>query len=257
MPIPLAYENLGQGDPLLILHGLFGSKRNWLSIAKPLSEFVQVIAVDLRNHGNSGHATTMSYPEMAEDVIQLANQLHLEQFTLAGHSMGGKVAMTAALHHPDRIRRMMVLDIAPVPYDSGFARYLDVMQTMPLDRIASRKEAEQHLATVIENDLVRQFLLQNLVRDQGAFRWRINLQAIGDNLPEIAGFPEVDAGTTYTGPSLFVSGGRAEYLTPAHEPVIRRYFPGAELHIIKNAGHWLHVEEAAAVLEGFRRLLDR
>jgi len=257
MPVNLEYDILGSGNPLMILHGLFGSKRNWLSIAKPLSEFAQIIAVDLRNHGESEHAPTMSYPEMAEDVIHLADQLGLPKVTLAGHSMGGKVAMTAALHYPDRIRRLMVLDIAPVQTQSGFARYLDVMQSMPLDRITSRREAEQHLAGVITNDLVRSFLLQNLVRDQGAFRWRINLQGIRDNLSEIAGFPEMDAGTTYTGPALFVAGGRAEYLTHAHEPAIRRYFPNAELHIIQNAGHWLHAEEPAAVLDTFHQLLNR
>lgn len=257
MPVKLEYDVLGSGEPLLILHGLFGSKRNWLSLAKPLSEFAKVIAIDLRNHGDSGHAATMSYPEMAEDVIQLADQLHLDQFTLAGHSMGGKVAMTTALHYPDRIKRLMVLDIAPVKTQSDFGRYLDVMQSMPLNRITSRKEADQYLATVIENDLVRSFLMQNLVRDQGAFRWRINLQGIRDNLPEIGGFPNVDAGTTYTGPSMFVAGGRGDYLTPAHEPVIRRTFPNAELHTIKNAGHWLHAEEPAAVLDAFRQLLSR
>ena len=256
MPVNLAYEALGSGDPLLILHGLFGSKRNWLSIAKPLSEFAQVIAVDLRNHGESAHAPTMTYPEMAEDVIHLADQLGLDHITLAGHSMGGKVAMIAALHHPDRIKRLLVLDIAPVYYQSGFARYLDVMQSMPLDRISSRREAEQHLASEIANDLVRQFLLQNLRREGGSFHWRINLQGIRDNLSEIAGFPDVGAETTYSGPSLFVAGGRADYLTSAHEPTIRRYFPKAVLHTINNAGHWLHAEEPAAVLDAFRQLLS-
>lgn len=251
----LSYEILGAGEPLLILHGLFGSRRNWMSLAKPLSEFARVIAVDLRNHGDSEHAATMSFPEMAEDVAQLANRLGLEQVNIIGHSMGGKVAMVFALKYPARTRRLMVLDVAPVQYDSDFERYIDAMRSVPLDRIRTRKEAEDHLASTVSDMTLRQFLLHNLVREGDRFRWRLNLQGIRGELDRIAGFPPLAAGTSYAGPSVFLAGDRSEYLQPAHEPVIRHYFPAAELSVIENAGHWLHADQPVAVLDGVRTLL--
>lgn len=253
MPVTLSHEILGRGEPLIILHGLFGSKRNWMSIAKPLAEFSRVIAVDLRNHGDSEHAASMSYAEMADDVLRLADGLGLERFTIAGHSMGGKVAMTVALEHPLRTRRLMVLDVAPVRYHSGFDRYIEAMRSMPLATLRSRRDAEGHLAPAVPDTATRQFLLHNLVREGDAFRWRLNLEALARNLPDLGGFPATER--TYDGPARFVAGARSDFLKPEHEPGIRRLFPEAELHAIENAGHWLHADQPAAVISHFRDFL--
>lgn len=253
MPVTLAYETLGTGEPLLILHGLFGSKRNWMSVVKPLAEFAQVIAIDLRNHGDSPHARTMSYREMALDVLDLADRLGLDHVNIAGHSMGGKVAMMFALDHPARTRRLMVLDVAPVPYDSGFDRYIEAMRSLPLEKIRSRREAEEHLAVAVPDPATRLFLLHNLVRDGDSFRWRINLEAIAANLVELGGFPAIER--SWDGPVRFVAGGRADYLRPEHAPAIRRLFPAATLETIADAGHWLHADRPEAVVAQFREFL--
>jgi pimeloyl-ACP methyl ester carboxylesterase len=255
MSVQLSHEILGAGEPLLILHGLFGSKRNWMSLAKPLSAFARVIAIDLRNHGDSGHAATMSYAEMAGDVLRLADQLKLDTVNIAGHSMGGKVAMMFALDHPERMRRLLVLDVAPVRYASGFEHFVEAMRAVPVSEIGSRQQADAHLSGTVRDPATRQFLLHNLVRDGNGFRWRLNLQGIGANLDEIGDFPD-RSGTAFTGPARFVAGGRADYLLPEHEPVIRRYFPQAELRIIPDAGHWLHADQPEAVVAQIRDTLS-
>src|SRR5690606_28777511 len=165
MTVELGHETMGSGEPLVMLHGLFGSRRNWLSIIRPLSEDLQVVAVDLRNHGSSGHAATMSFAEMADDVAALADRLGLDRVNVAGHSLGGKVAMLFALRHPSRTRRLLVLDVAPVPYRGPFGRYIDAMLAMPLAQMRTRQEAEEALAPAVPQAAVRQFLLHNLVRD--------------------------------------------------------------------------------------------
>ncbi|HEY7840863.1 MAG TPA: alpha/beta fold hydrolase [Gammaproteobacteria bacterium] len=253
MSLALAHETLGSGEPLLILHGLFGSKRNWMSLVRPLSAFARVIAVDLRNHGDSPHVPAMGYHDMALDVLALCDQLGLERVNIAGHSMGGKVAMIFALDHPERTRRLMVLDVAPVRYDSGFDRYVAAMQSLPLESIRSRREAEASLAAAVPDPATRQFLLHNLVRDGESFRWRINLGAIAANLAGLGDFPATEH--TWNGPARFVAGGRADYLRPEHAPAIRRLFPAATMHTIEDAGHWLHADRPEAVIAQFREFL--
>jgi len=254
MPVALAHETLGSGEPLFILHGLFGSKRNWMSLVRPLAEFARVVAVDLRNHGDSPHAATMSYSEMAEDVLALADQLGFDAVNIAGHSMGGKVAMMFALEHARRARRLMVLDVAPVRYHSGFDRFITAMRSMPLATIRSRHDAEAHLEAAVRDTATRQFLLHNLVREGETFRWRLNLEALDHNLAELGGFPDIDR--SYAGPARFVAGGRADFLRPEHEPAIRRLFPAAELRTIPDAGHWLHAEQPAEVVRQLREWLE-
>jgi pimeloyl-ACP methyl ester carboxylesterase len=255
MTVELGHETMGSGEPLVMLHGLFGSRRNWLSIIRPLSEDLQVVAVDLRNHGSSGHAATMSFAEMADDVAALADRLGLDRVNVAGHSLGGKVAMLFALRHPSRTRRLLVLDVAPVPYRGPFGRYIDAMLAMPLAQMRTRQEAEEALAPAVPQAAVRQFLLHNLVRDGNGFRWRPNLEALRTNLDELSGFPEIPAGTTYEGPASFLAGGRSDYLRPEHLPLIRQLFPRASLEVIPDAGHWLHADQPEAVLHHMRTFL--
>jgi pimeloyl-ACP methyl ester carboxylesterase len=240
MAVRLSHEIIGSGEPLLVIHGLFGSRRNWLTMARRLAPRFSVVAVDARNHGGSDHAPTMSFEEMADDVLALCDQLGLAMPNVLGHSMGGKIAMLYALRHPQRTRRLLVLDVAPVSYRTGFRDFIEAMLAVPVDRIRSRQEAEEYLVKAVPQPALRQFLLHNLVREDGAFRWQLNLPALAANLDTICHFPVIPDGTTFTGPSLFLAGGRSDYLTDAHDPVIRRLFPVAVLRTIPQAGHWIH-----------------
>lgn len=248
MPATLSYEAFGEGEPLIIIHGLFGSKRNWMTLARRLGELAHVIALDLRNHGDSTHTPAMSFEQMAEDVSHLSEQLGFERVNIAGHSLGGKVAMMHALHYPARTTRLMVLDVAPVRYDSGFGPYIEAMQSVPLARIRERREAERYLADAVASPAVRMFLMHNLVRDGDGFRWRLNLDALAHNLDALAGFPDLPADLRYHGPTTFLRGDRSNYLQPEHEPGIRARFPDARMHTVSDAGHWIHADQPARVI---------
>jgi len=249
MPIKLNYQTYGEGKPVIILHGLFGSSRNWTSIAKKLSGDFQIINVDLRNHGDSAHAETMTYPEMAEDIYQLLNERGLEQASLIGHSMGGKVAMAFALNHQIVIKNLVVLDIAPVSYCREYMQLIEALLRLPINKIKNRKQADEILQTDIPESTLRQFLLQNLVQDGNGFRWRINLGVIKTSIEDIAGFPEAESGTIFKGPVLFLRGENSDYISSEYFSVIEKYFPKSNIHTIKNAGHWLHAEQPQEVLD--------
>jgi pimeloyl-ACP methyl ester carboxylesterase len=239
----------GQGPPLAILHGLFGSGRNWTSIAKRLGAQHRVIAFDLRNHGVSPWAETMAYAEMAEDVRASLAALGHCRAALLGHSMGGKVAMTAALRDPEAVERLVVADIAPVAYPPRHTRLVAALRALDLASVRRRAEADALLAGAIPDPAERAFLLQNLVIESGAARWRINLETIQREMPTLIGFPPMPLGTAYGGPSLFIGGGRSDYLRPEDEPEIRRLFPRAQMAYIPEAGHWLHAEAPQEFLE--------
>jgi pimeloyl-ACP methyl ester carboxylesterase len=234
---------------LAILHGLFGSARNWDSIARHLAAHYHVIAFDLRNHGASQWADRMDYADMAEDVRAALRERGHGRYTLLGHSMGGKAAMVAALRHPAEVERLVVVDIAPVPYPPRHLGYVQAMRNLDLTAINRRGEADARLATAVPEQTERGFLLQNLLFEDGRARWRLNLATIEHEMPGLVGFPATVPGMTYPGPALFVAGGRSDYLRPEHEPAIRRLFPAAEIRRIENAGHWLHAEHPAVFLD--------
>jgi len=247
--IRLATVEYGAGQPVAILHGLFGSGRNWASIAQWLATQHRVIALDLRNHGASPWADTMDYADMAEDVRATLDALGHRRFALIGHSMGGKVAMAAALAQGAAVERLVVVDIAPAPYPPAHLAYVRAMRALDLAGIRRRAEADARLATVVSDAAERAFLLQNLVFEAGQARWRLNLAAIEREMPLLAGFPAIPAGAAYRGPALFLSGGRSGYLRPGHEPEIRRLFPDARIARIADSGHWLHAEQPQAFLD--------
>jgi esterase len=249
MPVRLAALEHGAGPPLAILHGLFGSGRNWASIAQRLAAHHRVVALDLRNHGASPWAGGMDYAELAEDVLATMLVLGHRCFALLGHSLGGKAAMMAALAHGDAVERLVVVDIAPVPYRPHHLALVRAMRALDLTAIGRRSEADARLAAAVPDAAERGFLLQNLILGDGPTRWRVNLDAIERQMPLVAGFPEVAAGTAYPGPALFVAGGRSDYLLPEHEPAIRRLFPAAQITRIPDAGHWLHAEQPQAFLD--------
>jgi esterase len=235
----LAHRDAGQGAPVLLLHGLFGSARNLGFIARGLTDHHRVISMDMRNHGDSPHAPGMSYEALADDVVETMDSLGLASAAVLGHSMGGKVAMQLALSVPERVTRLVVADIAPVSYPSHFGAFARAMMGVPAD--ASRSAADAQLAPDVPDPAIRSFLLHNFKPGSG---WRVGLAEIVDSLPRIESWG--DEVRSYTGPTLFVTGARSDYVQAAHHPRIRQLFPTARFVAIKDAGHWLHAEQPAA-----------
>ena len=254
--IQLAVTEYGWGPPLAILHGLFGSGRNWRSIAQQLAARHRVLAFDLRNHGASPWAEGMSYREMVEDLRTSLSAHGNAHTTLLGHSMGGKVAMLTALLHPAEIDRLVVVDIAPAPNPPTLLAYVQAMRTADLHGVTRRGDVDARLAETVHDPAERAFLLQNLIIDEDTARWRLNLGAIEVEFPEIVGFPPLPAGTAYRGPTLFVAGAHSDHIRPEHEPVIRRLFPQAEITRIEGAGHWVHAEQPQEFLRTVEAFLS-
>jgi esterase len=246
MAVFLAATEFGDGAPVAILHGLFGAGRNWGGIARRLAERHRVIAFDLRNHGASAWADTMSYPEMAADVRAAMLARGHRHYALIGHSMGGKAAMMAALQDAAAVERLVVVDIAPVAYAIPYRDHVQAMLGLDLATTTRRSQADAALAAAIADPAERSFLLQSLVFGDGGARWQLNLRALDAAMATLAGFPELPPGTRYDGPALFIAGGRSPYLRPQHEAAVHALFPTARLARIDDAGHWLHVEKAAA-----------
>jgi len=251
MTVELAYTEQGEGDgeALVIAHGLFGSATNWRSLARRLADGRRVYAVDLRNHGRSPHTDTMDYPAMAADVLAFLDARGLERPALLGHSMGGKAVMQVALEHPARVSRLVVADIAPVRYEHEFEDLIGAMRGVDLARVERRSDADRQLAGAVDDAGLRTFLLQNLESTEGGFRWRIHLDGIEGSLDELLGFPAADGDRVYAGPTLFVRGERSRYVRDDDAPLIRERFPEARIETVADAGHWLHAENPQGFLE--------
>ncbi len=241
-----------KGAPVALLHGLFGTARNLGVVQRALAPRYRVLAMDLRNHGASPHAAAMDYRSMAGDVLETLDQRSALPAALVGHSMGGKAAMMTALLQPEQVTRLVVADVAPVPYQHDNARIAQAMLGLPLTLGLTRAAADSALVDAVPDAGMRTFLLQNLV--PGAHpAWRIDLKEIAAAIPAIEGW-DAPAGAVYRGPALFVSGAESDYVRPDHRPVIRALFPAARFVTLKHAGHWLHADNPQgfiAVLEAF------
>ena len=256
MNVELANDAFGEiGPPVVILHGLLGSARNWTSVARQLAPTHRVFALDLRNHGRSPWADTMSFEEMADDVSAFIERHDLGPAALIGHSLGGKVAMRLALTRGGLVERLLVVDVAPVAYAHSFGPFVAAMQQVDLAAVHQRADAEAQLERRIPEVGFRNFLLQNLIRTDGGYAWRVNLEALAANMPDLLGFPAPPDGAVYRGPTLFVAGDRSSYIKPEHRPLIERLFPGAEHGVIEGAGHWVHAERPAEFLDRVRAFL--
>jgi esterase len=254
--LDLAYDEFGAaGPPLLVLHGLLGSARNWTSVGKQLAATHRVVTADLRNHGRSPWAETMSFDEMAGDVAALIKRHDLGPTAVIGHSLGGKVAMHLALRHAELVERLVVVDVAPVAYAHTFGPFVEAMQEIDLAAVHRRVDADLQLEQTIADAVVRNFLLQNLTKTHAGFAWQVNLAALAANMPELLGFPKVQS-VAYNGPTLFVAGGRSRYVKDEHRPLIARLFPNTEYAVIAGAGHWVHAERPIEFLAETRRFLD-
>ena len=238
----LHFEKSGSGEPLVMLHGIFGSLANLGAIARLLEQHFTVIRADLRNHGQSPHAESMTYTDMANDVAALLDSLHLDSAHLFGHSMGGKVVMELALSQSPRARKLIVGDIAPVAYPPHHDAILEGLCALPLNELQSRTEADKQLTHYVGELPVRQYLLKNLVRDSdGKFRWRMNLDAIVKNYDAVR--TEVGIGKVFAGDTLFIKGGNSNYISARTLPTIQQKFPNANIETIADAGHWVHAEQ--------------
>lgn len=244
------------GSPVVVLHGLFGSGRNWMTVARRLSARHRVVAADLRNHGSSPWTDSMSYPEMAADVYETVGALGLGPVALVGHSMGGKTAMLTALRYPSAVERLVVVDAAPVAYPPAFEEYARAMRTADLSAVHRRADVDAQLTDAVPWPPTRAFLLQNLILDEAGARWRPNLPVIEASLPLISGWPPDVEGLTYDGPTLFIYGGKSDYVQQDHRATIQSYFPQVQYAEVPEAGHWVHAErldDFLAVLTPFLR----
>ena len=255
--VDLRATRFGEGPSLVVAHGLFGSARNWTSVARRLAERHTVHALDMRNHGASPWADEMTYPAMAEDLLRYIAIQGLSRPTVIGHSMGGKAAMTAALLAPERIGRLIAVDIAPVRYRHGFAALADALTGLDLDHIDRRADADTRLAEAVPDAALRGFLLQNLVLRDGRYVWRLNLAAIGAAQDALRDFPDLPPSATFDGPMLLIGGGASDYVRPDHAPVVERYFPNADIRRVPGAGHWVHAERPDAFLAAVEGFLAR
>ena len=235
----------GEGTPIVLLHGLFGRSQNFATLARRLAPRARVVSLDLRNHGASAHASGMDYKTMAADVMETLSAISIPQTALLGHSMGGKVAMAAALMSPSRISRLLVADIAPVAYDHHNIEVARAMQTIPLHASLTRAEAMGYLQRAVPDPNIRAFLLQNLQLAAKPF-WRIGLSEIADAIQDIETFPAFPSGTQYTGPTLFVAGANSDYIQPGDHATIKTLFPNATITTLSDAGHWLHADQPDA-----------
>ncbi|SEH87968.1 alpha/beta fold hydrolase [Paracoccus alkenifer] len=234
----------GPLPPVLLAHGLFGQARNLGVIARALAETRQVIAVDMRNHGDSPWDARHDYEAMAEDLAQVI-AAHGGRADVVGHSMGGKAAMWLALTRPGRVRRLVALDIAPVAYPHSQMAIIDALDATDLTGITTRSAADRALSAQLDDAGVRAFLLQSLDLKTQPPRWKMNLSALRAQMGQLTGWPA--GGTPFAGPALFLHGGDSPYVQPEGKAAITTLFPQAQIDCIPGTGHWLHAEKPAEV----------
>jgi pimeloyl-ACP methyl ester carboxylesterase len=253
--VELAFQEAGEGPPVVILHGLFGSKRNWTSIARQLAATHRVFAVDLRNHGESPWAARHDYPALADDVAHFLEQRLDGPAAVIGHSMGGKAAMVLALTRPELVERLVAVDIPPAESIGTQDAFIEAMRQVPLATLTRRTEVDALLAEAIPDRGIRSFLLTNVGAGPQGLSWTINLDTLASEFAMIRGFPDMAVAEPFAKPALFLVGGRSEYVQPQHHAEIRRLFPAAEIAVIPEAGHWVHAEAPEAFLAAVQRFL--
>lgn len=237
----LHYKDFGQGQALIIHHGLFGSLDNWMTIARQFAEHFHVYLIDARNHGQSPHSEQWDYPTMAQDLHEFIQQHNIKYPIIMGHSMGGKVAMHYASEHPEMLNKLIVVDIAPKEYPPHHQEIIKALNVVDFSKVKSRKEAEEVVSKFINDFAIRQFLLKNMYwKSPEELAWRFNLPVIEKNIELIGkntlGNKVIDV------PTLFIAGAKSHYILPSDENVIKTYFPQAQILFFPNAGHWVHAE---------------
>lgn len=237
----LNFKTFGQGEPLIILHGLFGMLDNWQTLGKRFAEHFTVFLVDQRNHGRSPHLPDIDYPLLAADLAGFMEQNWVYKAHILGHSMGGKTAMQFALNHADMVDKLVVVDIAPRLYSRRHLTIFEALLALDLQQLTDREEVEKILRLKIDEEGTLQFLMKNLGRDKhGRFRFKMNLEALYQNYDKL--LAPVSGTDTFDHPALFIRGGKSEHITDDDFPKIREMFPQAELATVAGAGHWVHAD---------------
>jgi pimeloyl-ACP methyl ester carboxylesterase len=251
-------RQFGSGSPMVILHGLFGISDNWVSIARELGDQYRVYVPDLRNHGQSKHSPVFDFPSLEDDLLEMTEDLNLSGFILLGHSLGGKVAMYFTLHHPELIRKLIVVDISlrKATVNKEHQMLIDAMLKVDFSNSPARSDVDRQLASTIHSQRLRQFLLKNVYwRDKQTLDWRLNLPAINKNLLNV--FEGVQVSGTFKGPALFVRGGKSDYILEEDIEELLKKFPGALVKTIPEAGHWVHADAPGEFLGILRGFLDQ
>ncbi len=238
----LNFKTFGEGQPLFILHGLFGSLDNWQTLGKQLAENHKVYLIDLRNHGKSPHSQDFSYQDMAQDIAELIQDEQLDKVSIIGHSMGGKTTMTFAVEYPHYLDKLIVVDIAPKRYAPHHDEIIKALYSLNLTSISSRREADEEMKKVISNDGTRLFLLKNLNREKkGGYSWKMNLDMLTENIEKVIDVTEIPFPIPLQ--ALFIRGGNSGYILDSDFERIESLFPNSEIATINNAGHWVHAEK--------------
>lgn len=243
----LNYKKYGNGNPFIILHGLFGSSDNWHTQGKKLADYFEVYLLDQRNHGDSDWSDNFNYDIMAEDLHEFVETHNLKEFILMGHSMGGKTTMRFAQLYPENIKKLIVVDMGIKEYPITHDRIIEGLKSIGLKTTKTRNEANKKLSEYVGDNTVRQFLLKNLTRESnGEFIWKINLKILDEKHPEIIkALPHKEVLID----TLFISGGHSEYILPEDKDSIKKGFPLASFYTIEKAGHWIHAEAPEEFME--------
>lgn len=251
----LNYKEFGQGDPIIILHGLFGTLDNWQTVAKKLAEDHTVYIVDQRNHGRSPHVDAHDYPSMAEDLRQFMEDNWIYKAHIIGHSMGGKTAMQFALDFPDMVDKLVVVDISPKGYPGGHHEIFDALLSLDLSNIEDRKQADEHLAQSIDDAGVRLFLMKNLSREKdGGYKFKMNLPILYKHYDEI--LAPVIGDDSFDGETLFIRGGKSKHMENGDAVGINELFSNAIIETLPGAGHWVHADAPDELLGLVKRFLE-
>lgn len=252
----LFYQKLGTGQPLIMLHGLFGMSDNMMLAAKKLSEDFLVIVPDLRNHGRSHKTNDWDYFFMSEDIVELMEELNLLNSSLLGHSMGGKLAMQFALLHPEKTKNLIVADIAPkkYPVSEDQKKIIRALSSIELEKIKSRKEVQELLIPFDFEDDVLQFLMKNLHNENGNYSWRFNLHVISENIEKISG--AISSDNKFSGETLFIRAEKSNYILDSDELQLKNLFPSASIRIIEGARHWVHADKPVEFVQMVKSFLN-
>ncbi|MFZ4520217.1 MAG: alpha/beta fold hydrolase [Bacteroidales bacterium] len=254
----LFFRQFGTGQPVVILHGLFGLSDNWVTFGRQLSEHYSVYIPDLRNHGQSPHSKVFDFPSIGNDLLEMLEDNSLTNIFLIGHSLGGKAAMFLTLHHPELVKKLVVVDISlrKSPPNREHQVLLNAMMGVDFTLARSRSDVEKQLQSEVKSPKLRQFLLKNVYwRDRHSLDWRLNLSSINENLLSI--FEGVDIPGLYAGPALFIRGGVSDYIRESDLDDLKIKFPGCEVKTIANASHWVHADAPGEFYSMVRDFLDR
>lgn len=251
----LNYRKLGEGQPLIILHGVFGSSDNWQTLGKQFAEEHLVYLVDQRNHGNSFHHHEFNYDVMAEDLMNLIKDENLTKVNLIGHSMGGKTVMNFACKYPNMVNKLVVVDIAPKNYPPHHQQIFKAFHAVNLQSIQSRGEADKQMSLVIDDFGIKLFLLKNLKRTNEGFHWKVNLPVIEANIEEVG--KGLNEGDVFTGDTFFVGGGASDYIQEKDHDLIKSHFPKARIEMIPEAGHWVHAVKPNELFQSVNTFLKK